>query len=507
MSATSEQHWKEKYHRLLDKLDAVEREFQTNEALLCKTIVRLATASKGFNPNLDPHLTRIAKVLRDSLDSQRLQSELDRFTDALVNLEDAPEQKDADSGLLFDFLRHLSTTPEEKTRWDILEADYLNGRFKMPRDLFSAIAQAMPVALRRGAIASSPTLNLDTPLLRRHLLELLQAAEIPPERATQANALICELQNDSDPEAFLLLLNSAIDLLLALKQHSRSQQQELVDFLATLTERLNELGQKALGVSAVTQESSLSFEQFGRSMTVQMQELQSDSANATTLEPLKKLINARLTTIGQLLLEHKQQEERWRAENQAKLDELNATITHMESETKELNHKLQLAQQRALRDPLTELPNRLAYWERCQIELARQQRYQTPLSWVIWDIDHFKQINDQYGHKAGDKALKIIASLLQKHCRQVDFVCRFGGEEFVMMLPETARDDALKLANALRHLIEKTKFNANGQLIPVTVSCGIAELAPGEDAEAVFERADQALYQAKNSGRNRCIAA
>ena len=126
---------------------------------------------------------------------------------------------------------------------------------------------------------------------------------------------------------------------------------------------------------------------------------------------------------------------------------------------------------------------------------------------AIWDIDLFKIINDTHGHKAGDKTLIIIAQLLSKHCRKTDFVARFGGEEFIMLLPNTTEQSAATLTNKIRTVIEKTGFNAGGQHINITISCGLSEFRKGDTSGSVFERADQALYQSKANGRNQCIVA
>ena len=176
----------------------------------------------------------------------------------------------------------------------------------------------------------------------------------------------------------------------------------------------------------------------------------------------------------------------------------------MESESCELKSKLKIANTQALRDTLTGLPNRNAYNERLETELARWKRYHSPLSLIIWDIDHFKSINDNYGHKAGDKVLLLIAKQLSDHSRATDFISRFGGEEFTMLLPNTDSQSALKVANQLRQAIEKTGFNASGASVAITISCGITEFMPDDTDESAFERADQALYQAKEQGRNRC---
>jgi diguanylate cyclase len=121
-------------------------------------------------------------------------------------------------------------------------------------------------------------------------------------------------------------------------------------------------------------------------------------------------------------------------------------------------------------------------------------------------VDRFKFVNDTYGHKAGDKALKVIAEILQENLRGTDFLARYGGEEFVIVMPSTALSDAFPVAEKLRAAIEASDFHYREQFVPITISCGMAGFRAGDTPETVFGRADSALYRAKKAGGNQCIA-
>lgn len=138
-------------------------------------------------------------------------------------------------------------------------------------------------------------------------------------------------------------------------------------------------------------------------------------------------------------------------------------------------------------------------------EYVRWQRYQKPLTMVLWDIDDFKKINDRFGHSAGDVVLKTIAEIFSKTVRKADFIARFGGEEFVGLLPETDLEHALVLANKVRQIVEKTHFRYQDIAVPITASAGLAMFEGDDTIDDVFNRADKALYAAKNSGRNNCV--
>lgn len=157
-----------------------------------------------------------------------------------------------------------------------------------------------------------------------------------------------------------------------------------------------------------------------------------------------------------------------------------------------------------MHDPLTELPNREAYNERARAEVSRWQRYQRPLTIAIIDIDHFKNINDSFGHQAGDRVIKVIGRSIAKRLREVDFFCRYGGEEFVALMPETSVETALVVVNEIREAIAKSAFNYKNQSLSISISVGLTEFAAGDDLASAFERADKALYRAKTQGRNRC---
>ena len=120
------------------------------------------------------------------------------------------------------------------------------------------------------------------------------------------------------------------------------------------------------------------------------------------------------------------------------------------------------------------------------------------------DIDKFKTVNDNLGHKAGDKVLKNVAEICASNVRTSDFLARYGGEEFVLVLPETSLGQAYVVAEKLRGEIEGKGFYYDKRRVPITVSIGIARFADGESADTVFQRADRALYAAKHGGRNRC---
>ena len=154
-------------------------------------------------------------------------------------------------------------------------------------------------------------------------------------------------------------------------------------------------------------------------------------------------------------------------------------------------------------DDLTRLQNRRGFEARAETLLYDAKSSGSPLSLIVCDLDHFKKINDQYGHSAGDKALQAFAAFIAGEIRQSDLTGRVGGEEFCLLLPGANISDAYKIAEKFRTRLEAKDFREQGIEGGLTVSCGIAELEPGDTYESLFKRADAALYRAKRNGRNR----
>ncbi len=171
------------------------------------------------------------------------------------------------------------------------------------------------------------------------------------------------------------------------------------------------------------------------------------------------------------------------------------------------NEEIRRKHKLAMTDGLTGIFNRHAYNERISVELHRYARSKRPFTLLLFDIDKFKAINDTFGHEAGDRVIVDIAKVLEDNIRVNDFVARYGGEEFVLLLRDANINSAEIIANKLRELIERTEFHFSNKRVVLTVSAGFAEIRAGETKNELFQRADTALYKAKNLGRNKCIGA
>jgi len=187
-----------------------------------------------------------------------------------------------------------------------------------------------------------------------------------------------------------------------------------------------------------------------------------------------------------------------------KLDSTHHYLQLVESDSRELTDELSRVRMLSLTDELTGLANRRAFMRRLEDEVARVQRYGFPLSFALMDLDHFKGINDEYGHAAGDEVLRVYSKNILSVFRHHDMVARYGGEEFAVLLPNTDADGAIRALNKVRRRAAETRWQSNGTISQVpSFSAGVSLFKPGESASAFIERADKALYRAKRLGRDR----
>ncbi len=186
-------------------------------------------------------------------------------------------------------------------------------------------------------------------------------------------------------------------------------------------------------------------------------------------------------------------------------EELQQRLNHAETMLKQQSSELATYVSEARTDPLTELPNRRAFDEELERRISERHRYGAALSSLMVDIDHFKKVNDAFGHQAGDEVLRGVADVLRDTMRDTDIVARIGGEEIAILLPSSGAEDGNRAAERARKAIEQAVFTYGGRTIRVTASIGGAECLPDETGLSLMERADEALYCAKRSGRNRVV--
>lgn len=245
-----------------------------------------------------------------------------------------------------------------------------------------------------------------------------------------------------------------------------------------------------MGVSGSLNTMTGDSTKYGRALEQHRQSLE----RIATIEDLREL--------ERRLLEHVNEVQAANDKYRRELDAANLRVVEQQRDLEQLRGRVGV-------DFLTELPNRQRLEEQMREYMNRAERYGQKFSIVVLDVDHFKHINDEHGHTAGDRVLRAIAQLLAENKRASDFLARYGGEEFVLLLPETTLENAAAIAQKTCERVRGRNFQFQTQPIRLTLSAGVGEVAPGRDTnESLFERVDKALYDAKEGGRDRvCVSA
>ncbi|NKQ09614.1 diguanylate cyclase [Pseudomonas sp. SST3] len=335
------------------------------------------------------------------------------------------------------------------------------------------------------------------------LYHLLDGLQLPEHQQPKVLALRERIERGLNWYELVPLLDDLAQLMVAAADHGQS---EFESYLKLLNERLAAMHESLCVTHQGHAQSQETAQALNEALRHQFDGLQSSMRDVTDLPGLKQIVQARIDRLLETVDSYEQQRSAHELQVSERLNTLVGRVASLEQSAAGMREHLEEQRQKALRDPLTELPNRAGWDERLTQEVARQQRYGDQLLLAVLDVDYFKQINDRFGHLAGDRVLKIIASELHKRLRKSDFIARFGGEEFALLLPETPLAAGMQLLESLRLGIQDCPFHFKGTRIQVTLSGGLASFADTDSAAQVFERADQALYRAKGAGRNRIEA-
>lgn len=529
--------WKQKYYQSISSLEQA----QSYEDLLQRSLGRLALAAQGLDSSLDKQLKSLRKVLRSKNDQQEIQYILEQMEKAIARMEvDKAKDNSKSSGeILSDLLKSLKLRKPYKTDAKKLAKQFHTASKSEVNKLFPELLLLLNSSLPNGSEKTARKFSFhlfgigkpakndsdnqsenesSTSLLddgadteneapiHLMLMQLLERLSLPTDLSKQATKLRLQLENGLTDDALPQVINEIADIVSSLGSMVITEKQEYQEFLTSLTSRLNELDQHIRQTGDDNAEAFKERTEIGQAVEDEVLGLRNNVEGADSLEQLKSTVSERLDFLDQHFELYKKSDHDRFEQSQQEITQLNQRIHEMEQETTELRESAEKSRDLALKDALTGIWNRQALNEILEKEFARWQRYQSPLSIVIWDVDFFKRVNDNYGHAAGDKVLRTIASIFQKATRDADFISRFGGEEFMGVFPETRLEDALILANKIREKVELSKFHYEDKRVFITASAGLATFRPGDSIDDVFKRADKALYQAKQGGRNRCVS-
>ncbi|RTE86981.1 MULTISPECIES: GGDEF domain-containing protein [Gammaproteobacteria] len=338
--------------------------------------------------------------------------------------------------------------------------------------------------------------------LREELVNLISLIDLNGTAATGLQNIRQQLISGLSEDQFVL---SCVQVVRLIVQGINEERQNAQVFLESLNEVLGNVSNSVARSIKATDKAEQAHKTLDKKLDEGIKALSESAANACNLSELTQQVGVHVETLVTTLGQKQALQSRSHQLLKSELEAAQSKIMELEDEAEGYKQKLSEQKFKSLQDSLTKLPNRAAFEERLELEFKRWQRYGTPLAIAVADIDHFKRINDSYGHIAGDKTLQVIANMLKKSLRGTDFVARFGGEEFVIIFPQTELTGLLEPLEKARKRIQSIPFKFKNNDISITISVGAAEFKDQDTMSTVFERADKALYEAKQQGRNRVV--
>ncbi len=451
--------WKGRYLDTLHTLEERDERLATSDELIRLSLARLALAAEKAYPSLEKPLASLRQEVKSAPEGKlplgRLLNQLKDVVNALRTIETRSEDIEPEKG---------------------------------------------------SPAAAEPNLDDRAALARRFLAVLLEKLALTHDLEERKSDLLETLGLPSEGEVTTVLIDRAASLVNDMRKQLEHEKDDLASFLKQLTDTLSELDRDVQADIELLHDDTGTRLALHDAVDSQMRGLEEDISAVNDVSQLKGIISTRLDRLRLHMNGLRASEARLVERMENTTAAMRGRIVRLEKETESLRENLQASRERMLVDALTGVPNRLALDERVKLEWARFKRHKQPLTLAVWDIDHFKKINDSFGHKAGDKALRIVATKLAQQVRETDFVGRYGGEEFVMLFINTSVQDALGKADAIREAIAGAPFRYGDKPLTITLSCGLSQLRAKDSLEQLFERADQAMYAAKEAGRNRCVA-
>lgn len=499
----------------------LERSYEAQLQSMMQFVARLSKVCKGVDRELDSRLAKLRTVLKKNPDVANITPLINEISGLLVQHEtrNAHNIKSTQSSITTagKVLQKQKGLPPQLRR-------ELRGLLANIDDTPSSMHEFLPlldqlVAIYQEAFTAKSGLkhnNADGALeesspveesdigqkISLQLINLISELAFEGEHAKRIDSIRQSLlTNESIPH----LVDSSLEVIKLIIASMSEERVSAQHFLLSINEALS--GVHSAVVTSLNKSRKISEEMAALDETIsnQIAELSANAISATSLDDLKSLVSTKLTAIT-AAIDTKENLER--AEKTALLDSLNVMESRLTDVEKEADmYKKHLADQKfkSLQDSLTKLPNRAAFDERMEIEFKRWQRYDFNLCMAVVDIDFFKRINDNYGHSAGDKTLRVIASALKKSLRTTDFIARFGGEEFVILLPESKLEDMEGPLNKIRQSVKRIPFKFKDKDVSISISIGVTAFTGEDNPLTAFDRADAALYEAKNSGRDKVV--
>lgn len=339
--------------------------------------------------------------------------------------------------------------------------------------------------------------------INEHLRELLHCLKIPTELTDRLASIESRLADNLNSGMLIQVIEEIKNLVIELFGKEQYQFKFLLESIT------NQLSQVSNYLKTTFEHNKVSKEERSKlqlGIQTTLDDIQSNMSNATSIEELIGYLNKNLNCISSQIQSYKEAEELRLQSYESQIHELQKKMMNFEEKNAQMKRTILDQSIQINTDTLTKIANRNFYNISIQKAYSRWQITGVNIVLALADLDHFKNINDKYGHLTGDKVLMKIATIFQDSMRPIDFLARYGGEEFVVIFEGLSLEQSKEKLEHLRLEINNFHFLFRGSRVPVTASFGLTNIIQGDDIDSLFTRADEALYKAKKNGRNQIVA-
>ncbi len=355
----------------------------------------------------------------------------------------------------------------------------------------------------------SATAGDDTALLeclRVPLVRLLGTIDPPDEFAPRFEAIKDKLAVELQTDTLIAAFCDIVGLLIEMWQQIKEERQEWEVFLNQLSVRFQELDRSLEGTEEQTMSTYYDGRKAESALERQVEDMQARLHESLDAEQMKAYFHQQVSVMHAQLKDSQGKGAQLFESLQGQLNSLTTTIRQMEEESNVLRGRYEQGKGEVLVDPLTGIASQLAFDQRLEQEFLRWKRYGSPLIVQLWSVDDFASLKDTYGAKVANKALQLIAKVMESTLREVDFTARRGGGQFVVLLPETKLENGQWVADRICKAVASSAFHHKGAPVPITMCCGYTDAREEDVTESMLQRAESALTQATSQGKNRYCA-
>ena len=512
---------------LRQKLDAavnarseLEEDFKLQYSLIIKFIGKLSLVCKGIDIELDNKLANFRALLAKSAPLAEVEKHVESITKLIQKLTVKNENKmrevhdqyleagkklQSSKGLPENLRRKLRTAlkDNESSKDALVEYTPIISELLGFYDQVLKSKQEPQVGLlNQNKTAVVQNIEEVDPSLVEQFAKLINSLTLSKENTKHLATIKKDLHT---PLAYESLHESLLKTFDIIVKDLSAERETAESFLSTLNETLSTM-QSAL--SSALNGSKQSADKSGKlneQLHQHINEMSGVVNTATSLTDIKKDINEKLTLIAAALEEKSSIESKQQQDLEQQLEDMNSKVTQLEKQSAAFEKRLAETQIKSMQDALTKLNNRAAFDDYFTKQMVRYHHEAFDLALVILDLDDFKRINDTYGHTAGDKTLQVIANTLTKSLDKDIFIGRYGGEEFVLIFKNVSKTKLVSLLDSIRKQISRLPFKFRSNKVSITMSIGATHINTEDNIHIAFERADKALYQAKEQGKNRVV--